>query len=211
MSKIAAPEQADRIRVLNDNFRSTFVGGQVVMTAGVNALPLDTKARVLLAVQSFSNFTKDNDPHGEHDFGSFEIEGETYFLKIDYYDPRHGRRLRRSRRPGEDDARAHHHARRRVLTPPTNRKELTMANQQPDLPGVHRRQTRRPRRLLAQHRRGVHAPGRRGLQRHPASAPHQRQNRPASRRKRTQRTTPRRPARNPRRKRSAQGTRPRNK
>ena len=74
-----------RIRLLNDNFRSTFVGGQVVMTAGVNALPIDTKARVLLAVQSFSNFTKDNDPHGEHDFGSIEIEGETYFFKVDYY------------------------------------------------------------------------------------------------------------------------------
>jgi hypothetical protein len=74
-----------RIRLLNDNFRSTFVGGQVVMTQGVNALPIDTKARVLLAVQSFSNFTKDNDPHGEHDFGSFEIEAETYFFKVDYY------------------------------------------------------------------------------------------------------------------------------
>ncbi len=64
----AALKNSDRIRVLNDNFRSTFVGGQVVMTQGVNALPIDTKARVLLAVQSFSNFTKDNDPHGEHDW-----------------------------------------------------------------------------------------------------------------------------------------------
>ena len=78
-------DNARVIRILNDNFRSTFVGGQVVMTAGVNALPIDTKARVLLAVQSFSNFTKDNDPHGEHDFGSIEIEGQTYFFKVDYY------------------------------------------------------------------------------------------------------------------------------
>jgi hypothetical protein len=77
--------KSDRIRVLNDNFRSTFVGGQVVMTQGVDALPIDTKARVLLAVQSFSNFTKDNDPHREHDFGSFNVEGETYFFKVDYY------------------------------------------------------------------------------------------------------------------------------
>lgn len=77
--------KSDRIRVLNDNFRSTFVGGQLVMTQGVDALPLDTKARVLLAVQSFSNFTKDNDPHREHDFGSFNVEGETYFFKVDYY------------------------------------------------------------------------------------------------------------------------------
>ena len=83
----AASEQSDRIRVLNDNFRTTLVGGRMFLTAGVNALPLDTKARVLLAVQSFSDFTKDNDPHGEHDFGSFEIEGETYFFKIDYYSP----------------------------------------------------------------------------------------------------------------------------
>jgi hypothetical protein len=75
-----------RTRLLNDNFRSTYVGGKVVMTAGVNALPIDTKARVLLAVQSFNNFTKDNDPHGEHDFGSIEIEGETYFWKIDLYE-----------------------------------------------------------------------------------------------------------------------------
>jgi hypothetical protein len=79
------PDRAALIRVLNDNFRSTFVGGPVLMTQGVDALPLDTKARVLLAVQSFSNFTKDNDPHGEHDFGNFEIEDEIYFFKIDYY------------------------------------------------------------------------------------------------------------------------------
>ncbi len=87
MTKIAAPDSTHRIQVLNDNFRSTFVGGRVVMTAGVDALPSDTKACVLLAVRSFSNFTKDNDPHHEHDFGSIELEGETYFWKIDYYDP----------------------------------------------------------------------------------------------------------------------------
>src|ERR1700688_3165094 len=78
-------DRTRRIRMLNDNFRSTFVGGRVVMTQGVDALPLDTKARVILAVQSFSNFTKDNDPHGERDFGSFQIECETYFFKLDYY------------------------------------------------------------------------------------------------------------------------------
>jgi hypothetical protein len=78
--------KTDRIRVLNDNFRSTFLGGRVLTTAGVVALPVDTKARLLLAVQSFSNFDNDNDPHREHDFGSIEIEAETYFWKIDYYD-----------------------------------------------------------------------------------------------------------------------------
>ena len=85
MSTAVSRTAADRIRLLNDNFRSTYVGGRVVMTQGVNALPLDTKARIVLAVQSFDKFTADNDPHREHDFGSFEIEGETYFFKIDYY------------------------------------------------------------------------------------------------------------------------------
>jgi Protein of unknown function (DUF3768) len=85
MNRVAPGAKCDRVRVLNDNFRRTFVGGQVVMTQGVDALPIDTKARVLLAVRSFSNFTKDNDPHGEHDFGSIEVEGETYFFKLDYY------------------------------------------------------------------------------------------------------------------------------
>jgi hypothetical protein len=86
MSGATGLKPSDSIRRLNDNFRRTLVGGQMFMTAGVNALPVDTKARVLLAVQSFSDFTKDNDPHHEHDFGSFEIEGETYFFKIDLYE-----------------------------------------------------------------------------------------------------------------------------
>jgi hypothetical protein len=81
----AAQTTADRVRVLNDNFRSTFVGGRVLMTQGVDALRIDTKARVILAVQRFDEFSADNDPHREHDFGSFEVEGETYFWKIDYY------------------------------------------------------------------------------------------------------------------------------
>jgi hypothetical protein len=84
---IAPLSKSDRIRVLNDNFRSTFVGGQVVMTQGVDALPIDTKARVLLAVQSFSNFTKDNDPHREHDFGNLKVEGESYFFKVETQAP----------------------------------------------------------------------------------------------------------------------------
>jgi Protein of unknown function (DUF3768) len=80
-----ARTNAERVRLLNDNFRTTFIGGQVVMTQGVSELPLDTKARALMAVRSFDQFTSDNDPHHEHDFGSLEIEGETYFFKIDYY------------------------------------------------------------------------------------------------------------------------------
>jgi uncharacterized protein DUF3768 len=77
---------SNRIRVLNDNFRSTFVGGQVVMSAGVAALPLDVKSHAFIGIQTFSDFNEGNDPYGEHDFGWFEVAGEKFFWKIDYYD-----------------------------------------------------------------------------------------------------------------------------
>jgi hypothetical protein len=48
--------RAQRIRVLNDNFRSAFIGRTVVMTHGVSELPLDAKAKVLLAVKTFKDF-----------------------------------------------------------------------------------------------------------------------------------------------------------
>ena len=56
------------------------------MTAGVNELALDIKAKALLIVRAFSEFGEDNDPHGEHDFGSFEVAGEKFFWKIDLYE-----------------------------------------------------------------------------------------------------------------------------
>jgi hypothetical protein len=74
-----------RIRTLNDNFRTTFVGGTVCFSQMVAQLPLDLKAQAVLAVQAFSAFDADNDPHQEHDFGSFQLAGETYFFKLDYY------------------------------------------------------------------------------------------------------------------------------
>ena len=76
---------AEKIRELNDAFRSTMTGGRVMLTAGVDALPSDVKAMVIRKVTTFSEFTADNDPHGEHDFGSFELGGHKFFWKIDYY------------------------------------------------------------------------------------------------------------------------------
>jgi hypothetical protein len=87
MSSATATTSSHRIRVLNDNFRSTLVGGRVVMTPGVAELSLGQKAQVILKVQGFADFNADNDPHGEHDFGSFEFGGETYFFKVDYFSP----------------------------------------------------------------------------------------------------------------------------
>lgn len=80
MNDIVSATTLHRIQVLNDFFRGTFLGGKVVITAGVAALPLDVKARVLLQVQSFAGFNSDNDPYSEHDFGgTFTVAGEEFF------------------------------------------------------------------------------------------------------------------------------------
>ena len=75
-----------RVRELNDAFRTTFEGGRVLITAGVGALPPILACEVLQKVRTFTDFTPDNDPYGEHDFGSFELAGHTFIWKIDYYD-----------------------------------------------------------------------------------------------------------------------------
>ena len=77
---------AERIRELNDRFRTTMTGGRVLMTAGVNALPGDVKAVIIQRVMTFSDFDADNDPHEEHDFGNFTLAGHKFFWKIDYFD-----------------------------------------------------------------------------------------------------------------------------
>jgi hypothetical protein len=77
----------EAIRTLNDALRTTFEGGRVLVTQGVRALPLEVNAAALQAVQAFDAFTPENDPYGEHDFGSFELQGARIMWKIDYYDP----------------------------------------------------------------------------------------------------------------------------
>jgi hypothetical protein len=76
-----------RVRELNDSLRRTFIGGKVVMTDGAAALPEGELAELLERVRGFDEFTSDNDPHGEHDFGSLNLSGQTYFFKVDYYAP----------------------------------------------------------------------------------------------------------------------------
>ena len=79
-------EKITRIRKLNDELRCMARGGSIMLTRGVAALGEAAANEVLAEVASFRDFTEDNDPHGEHDFGSFELAGEKIFWKIDYYD-----------------------------------------------------------------------------------------------------------------------------
>ena len=74
------------IATLNDKFRKTFTGGQVLLTAGIDSMSMDDKANILSMVRNFNDFNKGNDPYKEHDFGSFDYKGNKIFFKIDYYD-----------------------------------------------------------------------------------------------------------------------------
>ena len=71
----------------NDVFRQTMLFGKVVMTHGIAELPDQDRERLITAVRAFNDFSDENDPYGEHDFGAIEIDGlEKVFWKIDYYD-----------------------------------------------------------------------------------------------------------------------------
>ncbi|MEP3629719.1 MAG: DUF3768 domain-containing protein [Hyphomicrobiales bacterium] len=85
-TKATPDTQSSLVRALNDQFRQSFVGGMVMVTNGTNALSEPEKLAVMNKVRSFDAFTPDNDPHGEHDFGSFKHKADTYFWKIDCYD-----------------------------------------------------------------------------------------------------------------------------
>lgn len=94
-------ENAVEIAKLNDAFRRS--GLSVVVTPGVQAI--EDLSGLIGDVRLFNEFTEDNDPYGEHDFGTIYWYGEKVFWKIDCYDPE----LQFGRDPLEPDC-------RRVLT-----------------------------------------------------------------------------------------------
>jgi hypothetical protein len=55
-------------------------------TSGNRDLGLIATVEIAERVAALDSFTEDNDPHGEHDFGSFDHDGNRIFWKIDYYD-----------------------------------------------------------------------------------------------------------------------------
>ena len=120
----AAHEQTARIARLNDLARSAMgVACAAVATVGFRSLPEADQSRVRELIETFDAFTKDNDPHGERDFGTIyqlgdgqwttdrprvrDDERERVFWKLDYYD----RDLRFASEDAADPART-----RRVLT-----------------------------------------------------------------------------------------------
>jgi hypothetical protein len=92
--EIVMSTNTNRIAELNDRFRratgnSDPAGmslGRKLMTSGIRDLGLLAMVEIGEKVMAFASFNADNDPYGEHDFGSFEHDGHKIFWKIDYYD-----------------------------------------------------------------------------------------------------------------------------
>jgi hypothetical protein len=60
----------------------------VVVTQGIKALLEDNGEdfeAMAAVVQAYDEFSEDNDPYGEHDFGKFEFMGADCYWKIDQY------------------------------------------------------------------------------------------------------------------------------
>ena len=76
----------ERIRALNDELRQYLLGGAAVMTPGIAALGQQAVERIVQTIAVYDDFCHANDPHEEHDFGSFAVDGQTVIFKIDYYD-----------------------------------------------------------------------------------------------------------------------------
>lgn len=97
------PEQIETIRRLNDAARERPGSGSIAnVTSGFHALPDADRFAALAAIVAFSKFDADNDPCGEHDFGTvYRLAGgawtqdrpdaaeaitQTVFWKVDCYD-----------------------------------------------------------------------------------------------------------------------------
>lgn len=93
--ELTEAETARLIAEQNDAFRRSIAGavtgmlvppGRVMMTSGIAARDAAFQSVLIAAVVAFDGFNADCDPHGWHEMGVLEIEGETVWFKIDLYD-----------------------------------------------------------------------------------------------------------------------------
>jgi hypothetical protein len=78
--------KTEQIRALNDKLRQNLTVGTAFITAGVAALGPEVVARIVKTIAVYDDFCHANDPYEEHDFGSFDVDGQTIFFKIDLYE-----------------------------------------------------------------------------------------------------------------------------
>lgn len=80
----------ETIQNQNDRLRGGdgLIPGRILVTSGLQALIASSGKKIedlVSVIARFDTFDSDNDPHGEHDFGQFDFEGQSCFWKIDYY------------------------------------------------------------------------------------------------------------------------------
>ncbi|SMC78660.1 Protein of unknown function [Fulvimarina manganoxydans] len=93
-SSLVKLRRAEAIAAKNDAFRRNLFfldqkeapDGRMVVTQGIGNLGGALIALILRAVALQTTFPKDDDPYGEHDFGTVTIDDTTVFWKIDSYD-----------------------------------------------------------------------------------------------------------------------------
>jgi hypothetical protein len=89
-------ERSRKIAEQNDRFRADFytlssgprpIPGHIFCTGGIAALPIEMQSTLWMDVAKFSDFSEDNNAHGERDFGAITMPDvpEKIFWKIDYY------------------------------------------------------------------------------------------------------------------------------
>ena len=97
-------ERSARIAALNDAFgKEPTRHGRAVVTRGVNDLGPDLVFLATRAAGAFNDFTEENDPYGEHDFGSFDSVTSLLEDRL----ARTTRRALSARQPGNHQPRPH--------------------------------------------------------------------------------------------------------
>ena len=86
----------EKIALLNDELRKKLISGELFKADSKDKAYITRGASVFVNgmnrmqflnnVALYTNFTEDNNPHGERDFGSFMYQKEKIFWKIDYKD-----------------------------------------------------------------------------------------------------------------------------
>ena len=78
--------QKQQIAETNDQVRQTLFRDRLMITIGVQGLSQETQNKIFATIEIYDDFKPSNDPHKEHDFGSLEVDGNSVFWKIDYFD-----------------------------------------------------------------------------------------------------------------------------
>ena len=86
-ARIAELNDIVRKRCMVPTFDNQGIRHRVVYTPGITALSPESQINIAASVREFNDFSEENDPYGERDFGAFDYEGRRIFWKIDYYAP----------------------------------------------------------------------------------------------------------------------------